>query len=95
MFKLVSKPASKLVISFLFGLLLFVTGCSRVEKPISQTQTYTWSVSSVDGTSSSFVCKQIEIAIYRRRSRQPDVNSVVVDDRYCANVAKPVVLNQG
>lgn len=83
----------KATISFLLALLL-LTGCSRAEKPISQVSTYTWGVAAVNGVDSKFVCKKIDIAIYRPRAMQPDVQSVVVEDSHCANLAKPIVTNQ-
>ena len=68
---------------------LFLASCNGASKPISQSETYAWSVQGVDGEKTSFVCKKIDIVIYASKKAGSNMNSTVVDEKYCANLLKP------
>jgi uncharacterized protein YceK len=70
---------------------LTLTGCGTVNRPISQTETYTWSYSYA-GADLKPVCKKVNIAIARDRQQGASVNSVIVPDSYCKQ-AKPFLFN--
>jgi len=71
------------------GISLFLVSCNGASKPISQSETYAWSVDGVNGTQTHFVCKKIDIVIYASKKVGSNMDSTVVDDKYCANLAKP------
>lgn len=70
---------------------LFLAGCNAGSKPISQSETYTWSVQDVAGSKSTFVCKKVDIVIYASRKAGSNMESTVVDDKYCAKLPRPQV----
>ena len=72
-----------------FSLSLFLVGCNPGAKPIAQSESYTWSVQDVAGENSTFVCKKVDIVIYASRKAGSNMDSTVVDDKYCAKLPKP------
>ena len=74
-----------------FAMALLLAGCNSGAKPISQSETYTWSVQDVSGSNSKFVCKKVDIVIYASRKAGANMESAVVDDRYCAKLPKPQI----
>lgn len=70
---------------------LLLASCNGASKPISQSETYAWSVEGVNGTQTNFVCKKIDIVIYASKKAGSNMNSTVVDDKYCAKLPKPGV----
>ena len=68
---------------------LLLVGCNPGAKPIAQSESYTWSVQDVAGENSTFVCKKVDIVIYASRKAGSNMESTVVDDKYCAKLPKP------
>jgi hypothetical protein len=68
---------------------ILLAGCNGASKPISQSETYAWSVDGVNGTQTNFVCKKIDIVIYASKKVGSNMNSTVVADKYCAKLPKP------
>lgn len=66
-----------------------LASCNGASKPISQSETYAWSVEGVNGAQTNFVCKKIDIVIYASKKVGSNMNSTVVDDKYCAKLPKP------
>jgi hypothetical protein len=80
------------------GLVLLATfALTPADAATSDLETYIWSFASLD--SNQLVCKQVvmhpERQLQRRSSKEKVVQmhsmSTIVDDRYCANSAKPYV----
>ncbi|OLP17868.1 hypothetical protein BST81_12465 [Leptolyngbya sp. 'hensonii'] len=84
----------RIIVTAFFALSLLMVGCSRVDRPISKAQSYTWGVASINGSNSTFVCKKVEVDIYRFKTRSSDVKAEIVDDALCAKMTKPVTLSQ-
>jgi len=69
-----------------------LVGCSSVNRPLSQTESYNWGYYGVSGARSKLVCRKTTIAIYRDLSTPPTVKAEIVPDAKCARQAKPAGL---
>lgn len=80
----------RILMAILCALSFVLLGCSSGPRAISQTKTYVWGVEAIGEAAPTFVCKQMQVVIYRDRQIPNRVESVVVPDRYCSQMAKPV-----
>ncbi len=67
---------------------LTLTGCATVNRPLSQTETYTWGYRYAGATATP-VCKKVTVVIPRDRQEGSVVTSTIVPETYCKQ-AKPI-----
>ena len=77
----------KLMAVVLATVSLILTGCSTTNRPLSQTETYTWGYRYV-GANLQPVCKKVSVIILPDRDQGSTFDAQVVDDRFCTQ-AKP------
>lgn len=72
---------------------LTLAGCSTVNRPLSETETYVWGYRYA---SSDFqpVCKKVNVVIPRDRQTGAKFTSTIVADRYCKQAKPPSFLDK-